>query len=126
MPCSFCVSFKHVARPSAAYTLRTRKSNLQPMRLPEDVDRHRSVHGQWCDISRTLLCCRMNDAAHLFFHRKDPRRTRLDHRNARSEQVRPSQSTMLRRDWTQAGSMYGRCRNEVLDLLMGVLQTSKG
>ena len=32
-----------------------------------------------------------------------------------------SQRSMLRRNWTQARSMYGRCRNKVLDVPMGVL-----
>ncbi len=37
------------------------------------------------------------------------------------EQVRLSQRSMLRRNWTQAGSMFGNGRDKVLDVSVGVL-----
>jgi KTSC domain len=41
--------------------------------------------------------------------------------SSRPEQMRLPQCSMLRGNWTQAWSMCGRCRNEVLDLPVGVL-----
>src|SRR5262249_41019995 len=40
---------------------------------------------------------------------------------ARSEQLGLRQRSLLRGDWTQAGSMYKRCCNSVLDVPMGIL-----
>jgi len=54
-------------------------------------------------------------------HRKSRAELAWITQNARSEQMRLSQSAMLRGNWTPAKSLLRRCRHEVVDVSVGVL-----